>query len=136
MKNPAAASPLHLTALITLLVTGCSMNPPPSIEPTPADGLQYVTVDGKVVKSLQSESLLELLESRVPARRLGLNARFVSEEPLLIIDDVPMSAGIRLLADMRAEHSSSVTLLRPTDAVTLYGGRASGGAIIVKTRRR
>ena len=135
MKNPTAASSLHLTALITLLVTGCSMNPAPSFEAEPTDGLQFVTVDGKVVKS-QSESLLELLEYRVPARRLGLNARFAWEEPLLIIDDVPMSAGIRLLADMRAEHTSSVTVLRPTDAVTLYGGRASGGAIIVKTRRR
>ena len=136
MKNPTAASPLHLTALVTLLVTGCSMNPAPSIEPEPTDGLQYVTVDGKVVKSLQSESLLELLEYRVPARRLGMNARFVSEEPLLIIDGIPMAAGVRLLADMRAEHTASVTVLRPTDAVTLYGGRASGGAIIVNTRRR
>jgi hypothetical protein len=134
MKNPTAASSLHLTALITLLVTGCSMNPAPSIEPASTDGLQYVTVDGKVVKT-ENYSLLELLEYHVPARRLGLHSPLVSAEPLLIIDNVPVH-GLRMLASVRAEHTASVTLLRPIDAVTVYGGRASGGAIIVKTRSR
>jgi hypothetical protein len=94
---------------------------------------ERVIVDGEEVFTAGDQTLLELLRRKVAGHRLGEQAP-VAEQPLVLVDGVAMMDGARALAGIPAFHVVSVSLLRQTEAVPLYGPRARFGAIIVRTR--
>jgi len=93
-----------------------------------------VIVDGEEVLTAGDQNLLELLRRKATAYRLGEQAP-ADEQPLVLVDGVTMTDGARSLAGIPAFHVASVSLLRETEAVPLYGPRARKGAIIVRTRQ-
>ena len=54
--------------------------------------------------------------------------------PIVIVDGTPRLNGLNLLRSMRAIDVQHIDMLWPSEAGLLYGGLATDGAIVIKTR--
>jgi hypothetical protein len=93
--------------------------------------VHFVVIDGLNVPALTG-NLLSLLEPRVDAR-LRLTAGPVEEQPLVVVDDVPLVDGTKALREISVRDVARVTTLPPMNAFRRYGRRGYHGAIIVET---
>lgn len=94
-----------------------------------------VVLNRRIVPAAGDVDLLELLRRHVSPHRLGIHAMSPEHQPAVVVDGTVLNRGIQSLADVRAQHVESVSVLRPYEAVHRFGGLGSGGAIVVTTRR-
>jgi TonB-dependent SusC/RagA subfamily outer membrane receptor len=68
----------------------------------------------------------------------GLRGRAGDEEPLLVIDDVPVSNGSTsaTLASIAPRDVARIDVLKDASASGIYGVRGGNGVIIITTKRR
>lgn len=110
-----------------VLLTGCAV--PASV----ADAPQLtVVVDGRQVHAGE-RSLLQLLHCCTSTLRLGEGEGNVASGPLVFVDGVRV-VGVLRLADIPAVQAERVEILRPLEALPIYGSRARNGAILVWSR--
>lgn len=158
-----AARPAALGAVALMLATGCGLpgHAPRGPEPEDAVSVGYGTRSRKdVAASISSASpehlgretilrVQDLLESipglqvlplsrgeftvRIRGRGTGLG----HAEPLLIIDDVPVSAGTvgSTLAIVPPQEIVRIDVLKDVASTGVYGVRGANGVIIVTTKR-
>jgi TonB-dependent SusC/RagA subfamily outer membrane receptor len=124
-------------------------------------GIGYGTVDGdqltgsaSVVKSeemedRQPQTLMEML-IRIPGVRVmekgdlyggvsvrirGSNTSFQGgEEPLFVLDGMPISFTDGELRSINPNVIESITVLKDAGATAIYGSRGANGVIIIKTK--
>ena len=95
----------------------------------------------------------ELLRARVPGLQLsrlpngdytlrirghrGLRGAVTDEEPLLVIDDMPVPNGSlgAALAALAPRDIARIDVLKDAAATAIYGTRGANGVIIIKTQR-
>jgi TonB-linked SusC/RagA family outer membrane protein len=65
----------------------------------------------------------------------GRRSLTASNEPLIVIDGIPMTAGIATLSDFNAEDFASVEVLKDAASQAVYGSRGSNGVILITTKR-
>jgi TonB-linked SusC/RagA family outer membrane protein len=65
----------------------------------------------------------------------GRRSLTASNEPLIVIDGIPMTAGITTLSDFNAEDFASVEVLKDAASQAVYGSRGSNGVILITTKR-
>ena len=71
----------------------------------------------------------ELGEIRIRGNR-SINA---SNDPLYVIDGIPMTAGS--LADINPNDIESIEVLKDASATAIYGSRGANGVILVSTKK-
>lgn len=62
----------------------------------------------------------------------GVMSLPTTEKPIIIVDGVPFAGDINMLS---ADNITNVDILKSSDAVAIYGSRASNGVIIIKTKK-
>jgi TonB-dependent SusC/RagA subfamily outer membrane receptor len=95
----------------------------------------------------------ELLRARVPGLEVlrlpngeytlrirgqrGLRGAAADEEPLLVIDDMPVPSGSigATLATLAPRDIARIDVLKDAAATAIYGARGANGVIIIKTQR-
>lgn len=95
----------------------------------------------------------ELLRARVPGLQVlrlpngdytlrirgqrGLRGGITDEEPLLVIDDLPVPSGSlgAALAGLAPRDIARIDVLKDAAATAIYGARGANGVIIIKTQR-
>lgn len=90
----------------------------------------------------------ELLEGRFPGvqvfrindgiavRIRGMTSILGSNEPLYVIDDMPIEPGEGgALYGINPADIATIEVLRDVGATSLYGGRGANGVILIKTRK-
>lgn len=106
-------------------------------------------VGEKVLQSRPVANLQDALQGRAPGvqvRQTGgdLNGRFAisirgtgsvtgSNDPLIIVDDVPLYSGG--LSTINPKDIVAIDILKDASATAIYGSRAANGVLIVTTRR-
>lgn len=104
------------------------------------------TVGTKEINSLPVPSVSDALEGRasgvqvissgVPGTDATFRIRGVgtinSNDPLLVIDDVPVSSGLNQL---NMNDIESIQVLKDASATAIYGARGANGVIIITTKR-
>ena len=65
----------------------------------------------------------------------GRRSLTASNDPLIVIDGIPMTAGITTLSDFNAEDFASVEVLKDAASQAVYGSRGSNGVILITTKR-
>lgn len=149
--------------LAVVLATGCGRSgSPPGEEPTPDDEVSvgYGTQsDDDVTGAISSisaaearsyEDVGEMLEGRVPGLQLarlpngdyqlrirGGNVFSASNEPLLVIDGMPIPSGRvgAVLATMDPGVVERIDVLKDVGSTAIYGSRGFHGVIIITTRQ-
>jgi TonB-linked SusC/RagA family outer membrane protein len=65
----------------------------------------------------------------------GRRSLTASNDPLIVIDGIPMTAGIATLSDFNAEDFASIEVLKDAASQAVYGSRGSNGVILITTKR-
>lgn len=151
------------TAACALLVAGCHRQPaatPPA--PSGEDSVQigYGTqaqrdltgavsqVKNKGARHATATSFADLLEGvpglevrRLPDGGVSLRVRGdrslnSSEEPLVVLDGIPVSGATGLLQDLDPRDIASISVLKDASALATYGSRGANGVIIITTKKK
>ena len=148
------------------LAVACGRTPPRLETPAPQDEVSvgYGTqnrhdVTGAVTSVSPTEAdtrvprIEQLLQARVPGLEVlplrdgtyslrirgshGLRGSVVEDEPLLVIDDVPVLAGAigQMLAGLAPSDIQRIDVLKDASATGVYGLRGGNGVIIITTKR-
>jgi TonB-dependent SusC/RagA subfamily outer membrane receptor len=148
---------------VLLAVTACHRrSSPPAATPSPRDSVQvpYGTqaprdmtgavgrVDSTAARRGTATNLADLLEGRVPGlevRRLangrvslrirGDRSLNSNNEPLIVLDGVPMSPDNAVLQDLDPRDVASISVLKDAGSLAAYGSRGANGVILITTKK-
>ena len=158
---PLPARHLALVPFVLLLATACRhAGAGAAITPEPADRVNvgYSTLDRRDVtgavssigerelQTMRVTRVEELLRDRVPGllvtpgpgggfsiRIRGARSLLAEHEPLVVVDGVPMGAGV--LGDLVPGNIVRIDVLKDAGSTAAYGSRGANGVIIVATTR-
>ncbi len=144
---------LSLTLLASVLVgllPGCARSTAEDeVEPAPLAAAQVPIADSAGVPKRHQEPIANLLERSTPGVRVSTNSDGSisviirgsssfsgSEEPLYVIDGVPLPPGSGgRLAGINPYDIESIKVLKDPPGTTLYGVRGANGVVLITTRR-
>jgi len=126
--------------ILAVAASGCHRNRPP--DPGPA-------VTRKEIEDKQGESIEKQLQSKSPGVIVtatadggiavnirGSSSQIASNEPLYVIDDVPITPGPGgALIGLNPHDIESIAVLKNPEDTAIYGSRGGNGVIVIKTRR-
>jgi TonB-dependent starch-binding outer membrane protein SusC len=133
--------------LITGLASGCAHSGgDPADPPLPVPERSIVTSDD--LQRSPTESIEKTLMAKVPGvwisrtsdgglsiRIRGTSSLFASNEPLYIIDDIPINPGPEgSLSGINPYDIASIEVLKDASSTAMYGVRGANGVIIIKTK--
>ena len=72
-------------------------------------------------------------EARITVR--GRRSLTASNDPLFVVDGIPMTAGTSSISDFNPEDIASVEVLKDAASQAVYGSRGSNGVILITTKR-
>ena len=73
----------------------------------------------------------------ISVRIRGVSSFFGSNEPLYVIDGVPMQSGSdRILTGINPHDIASIEVVKDPVGTAIYGVRGANGVIVIKTKRR
>lgn len=148
-------------ALALFALTGCALNGPGGGRERPepdAVDIGYGTADkenltGSVTtvhpdsQAVIDETTLVEMLAKVPGvfavglpgggirvRIRGSNSFLAGEEPLFLLDGMPVAAGGEGLAGISPTTIESITVLKDAGATAIYGSRGANGVILIKTK--
>ena len=114
------------------MATGAAFSTPAHAQcPAPQN---EVVVNRRIIRTEGATELLWFLRRHISGYRLALVEGSPDDQPLVVLDRVGLSGGVRRLADIPVNDVHSITVLRPLDAMARYGPRARKGAIEVATK--
>jgi TonB-dependent starch-binding outer membrane protein SusC len=148
------------------LAVGCGHTPPRLEVPVPQDEVSvgYGTQNRHFVTSAvtsisptdadaRAPRVEDLLRARVPGLevlplsngnytlrirgRHSIDGRPTDDEPLLVLDDMPVPAGAlsSTLAGLAPRDVARIDVLKDASATAIYGSRGGNGVIIITTKR-
>lgn len=155
------AAVLSGAGLWALAACGAPGLPPAGPEPGDVDVGYGTQPEAKVTGAVSSISekdvgsgrplrIEELLRGRVPGLQVvalrgggytfrirGTNSLLLDQEPLVIVDGVPIQAGNvdSALAGLTPEDVRQIDVLKDVSSTSIYGSRGAGGVILITTRR-
>jgi TonB-dependent SusC/RagA subfamily outer membrane receptor len=163
-SRPILLHPSFLVAFVLLGLTSCTTarvaegGPSSGVEPVEigygsADSGQLTgssaTLHSEDLKDRQPQTLMEML-IRIPGVRVmekgdrlggvsvrvrGANNSFQGgEEPLFVLDGMPISFNDGELRSINPSVIESITVLKDAGATAIYGSRGANGVILIKTK--
>ena len=126
------------------LVPGCAHGPQQNPSPSPPLPAPTTVVPARE----QAVTVEQMLEGRIPGLTVtrapgggisvqirGPSSFFMSNEPLILVDDVAVEPGPRgTLSWLQPEEIASIAVLKD-EAAAIYGVRGSNGVILIRTKR-
>ena len=154
-----ARTTLAVALAATLAVAGCGgkktdQTPLPERERRPASamapGSAVTSVSGDEMRNVPSQRIEDYLSSRVAGLQVYRNEnggytirirgtaklRATDEEPLLVIDGIPVQEGgnSAALSGLDPRDISRVDVLKDASATAIYGSRGGNGVLVIKTK--
>ncbi len=109
------------------------------------------TLDGKAIAQIPTSNTMDALKGQIagvdvlqnggrPGQAPSITIRgrrslAASNEPLFVIDGIPMTSGTNSIADFNPNDIASVEVLKDAASQAVYGSRGSNGVILVTTKR-
>jgi TonB-dependent starch-binding outer membrane protein SusC len=126
--------------LLAVAASACHRNRPPDEGPA---------VTRQEIEDKQGESIDKQLQSKSPGVIVtatadggiavnirGSSSQVASNEPLYVIDDVPITPGPGgALIGLNPHDIESIAVLKNPEDTAIYGSRGGNGVIVIKTRR-
>ncbi len=124
----AASSPPHGTTPGTGAVT--------TVVPTESDA--RVTRVEEMLRGVPGLEVTRLANGGYQIRIRGqrsIRGNPTDDDPLIVIDGVPSSAGPAALADLAPRDVARIDVLKDAGATSQYGSRGANGVIVITTKR-
>lgn len=123
-------TPGDTRAVVPLYAAGAAAVTGEDIERTPS-----VTLEELMTAKFPGVWISRTADGGVSVRIRGASSVMGSNEPLYIIDGVPIQAGPNgSLIGIAPNDIASIEVLKDAGATTIYGVRASNGVIVIKTK--
>ena len=139
-----------LAVVVVAAATGCAHRGTPASAPTPEPAdRQPNVVTADAIANSGGQSIEQLLANRVAGVQLGHTADGTltvrirgannwnsDNEPLYVIDDVPITPGPGgALSGINPYDIESIKVLKDAVSTTMYGARGANGVIVIKTKK-
>jgi TonB-dependent SusC/RagA subfamily outer membrane receptor len=145
-SGPARLTGTVLAGMLVGLVSACSRSTPtqavfPEEHTLPADTAAVQKRHRESIASLIERAspgvlVTEHADGSVTVRIRGTGSFYGSEEPLYVIDGVPLPLGSGgRLAGINPNDVESVKVLKDAHDTALYGVRGANGVIVITTKR-
>ncbi len=79
--------------------------------------------------------VIDMIEGGMTVRIRGSSSFLGGEEPLFVIDGMPIQSIDGALNSVNPNTIESIRVLKNADATAIYGSRGANGVILIKTRR-
>lgn len=132
LKLPFATARTVILLAFTLTQSACSHNAVPETSPGP--GMYALLVNGQPMNVPIVSTVFEALIRTSSASFLG-ELSSPTKRPLYVLDGIGLLDGLQRLKATPVCHVEAVGLLRPIQAVALYGEKANAGAVVIRSRR-
>jgi TonB-linked SusC/RagA family outer membrane protein len=109
------------------------------------------TVSGEAISKIPTGNAMDAMKGQIagvdilqnggrpgeaPTIRIrGRRSLTATNDPLFVIDGIPMTAGTNTISDFNTEDIQSVEVLKDAASQAVYGSRGSNGVILVTTKR-
>lgn len=109
------------------------------------------TVTGEAIAQIPTPNAMDAMKGQIagvdvlqnggrpgeaPTIRIrGRRSLTATNDPLFVIDGIPMTAGTNTIADFNTSDIESVEVLKDAASQAIYGSRGSNGVILVTTKR-
>ena len=132
--------------LATVIVSGCSSHSPTNNSPPPSKGPDVTAEDierapGKSIEDhlkgrVAGVSVQRTSDGGVSVRIRGATSFYGSNEPLYVLDGVPITPGPGgALTGVDPYDIESIKVLKDPADTALYGMRGANGVIVIQTKR-
>lgn len=147
--------------VVAAAVTACggkgartAPSPTPTTSARPAESQQtsgVTAVEGKDIRQVGPQRIEEYLNGRVPGLqvlrdengRYSLRIRGTAsfgnsdEEPLIVIDGVPMAQGsnAEVLRNVDPRDIARIEVLKDASQTAMFGSRGANGVLVIRTRK-
>jgi TonB-dependent SusC/RagA subfamily outer membrane receptor len=151
----SSAHAQQFVALLLGCATACSLHSNAAQESSrigisPATAAPHSILAEEEVQQVPGQPIEELLSSRftgvmtsrtanggLSMRIRGIGSFMSSNEPLVVVDDVPMQIGDgAALRSINPRDIASIEVIKDPAGLALYGVRGSNGVIVIRTKRR
>ena len=141
---PLSPRTLLCLGLLGGIVTGCARSRTASPAPSRSSTVTSEEIDrspGEPIEKVLMQRVPGLLVMRTPDGGIALRIRgassiFGDNEPLYVIDGIPVQAGPSgSLTGINPYDIASVEVLKTAASTTMYGVRGANGVIVVTTKR-
>lgn len=78
--------------------------------------------------------VIDMVEGGMTVRIRGSSSFIGGEEPLFVIDGMPIQSTDGALNTINPNNIESIRVLKDADATAIYGSRGANGVILIKTR--
>ncbi len=78
--------------------------------------------------------VVDMIEGGMSVRIRGSSSFVGSEEPLFVIDGLPIQSTDGALDTVNPSNIESISVLKDADATAIYGSRGANGVILIKTK--
>ncbi len=152
-------------ALLSTLATAACGGKPAGSPPAPAakeDSVQVgygkqskrdlttsvSSIDGETAKRNSPTSVADMIDGRFPGvevkrspsgvsiRIRGARSINSNNEPLYVVDGMPMMTSDGVLQDLHPNDIKSIEVLKDAAATSVYGSRGANGVILITTKKR
>src|SRR3990170_5118503 len=109
------------------------------------------TVSGEAIASIPTPNAMDAMKGQIAGVDVlqnggrpgqaptitirGRRSLTASNDPLFVIDGIPMTAGTASISDFNTEDIQSIEVLKDAASQAIYGSRGSNGVILVTTKR-
>ena len=142
--SPSRVLPIGLVALLAGIIAACahgragksevaqSPDPfsPPPVTVQPAGSIQQLLagrISGVIVTALPNGG--------ISVRIGGPTSFWLTQEPLYVVDDIPIEAGPNgTLSWLNPHDIASIEVLKYGASTTIYGVRGANGVIVIRTK--
>lgn len=80
--------------------------------------------------------VIDMVEGGLTVRIRGSSSFLAGEEPLFVIDGMPIQSTGGALNTVNPNNIESIRVLKNADATAIYGSRGANGVILIKTKGR
>ena len=126
--------------VLAAAASACHRNRPP--DPGPAvtrkeiEDKQGEPIDKQIQSKSAGVVVTQTPDGGIAVNIRGSSSNMASNEPLYVIDDVPVTPGPGgALVGINPHDIESITVLKNPEDTAIYGSRGGNGVIVIKTKR-
>ena len=110
--------------------------PGPAVTRQEIDDKQGEAIDKQIQSKSPGVVVTQTADGGIAVNIRGSSSNLASNEPLYVIDDIPITPGPGgALVGINPHDIESIAVLKNPEDTAIYGSRGGNGVIVIKTRR-
>ena len=111
-------------------------DPEPAVTRKEIEDKQGEPIDKQIQSKSSGVVVTQMADGSIAVNIRGSSSKLASNQPLYVIDDVPVTPGPGgALVGLNPHDIESIAVLKNPEDTAIYGSRGGNGVIVIKTKR-